>query len=308
MDGTPTRSCKNWQKFWRHAGMKWMEPACQHPNGRYTSSGKELVHRASTRKSGLSWHLSASGTWESTWTNSWSSHVRSLQLPYGQTLSCDPPLPGRWSWLSTLSWGRNVWRQPSREGEVHRAVCRMQRSRLEDMFLPSRGRLKRLHWKIHPLIREGSLHYQVQTEGGTQGTVWGGGAREFLAFAQKERCKVRQYLRVSSREWQGDTLLLPHHFERLWDQRSETSVKGGPQLMTLQLTPWHGQWCDRQGCPAGREYLCFQLSVNNHLLLQSYPVLMSFSYTVLHSYLSCYIAFNGSRWPCRYQNDPCKTF
>jgi len=70
-------------------------------------------------------------------------------------------------------------------------------------------------------------------------------------------------VRASNWEWTETSLLLPHHPEMFWDERGETFMKGGPQLMIPWLPHCHWQRCDSQKSPAGCKYLCLNLNLGS---------------------------------------------
>lgn len=71
-----------------------------------------------------------------------------------------------------------------------------------------------LHWKVPTTIPEGSWNYQAQAE-----------EAELLDLAQEKKPKVgKRIVRQATGGGRETSVLLPHHSEMFWDQRSETSV------------------------------------------------------------------------------------
>lgn len=152
---------KNWQRFWRNKGWNQTGPVRHPPNCTSALPAKGLMHKASTRGNVHHWHLDANGTWELTWTNSSSPH----QLPYSQTLSCDPSLPRQLSWQNSLYCVRKVWKQSSKKLYAE--------SLLENLLINFSN-----YWK------------SLGPGKGTQRTGWGGGELGAFGYAQKKRSKV----------------------------------------------------------------------------------------------------------------------
>ena len=102
---------------------------------------------------------------------------------------------------------------------------------------PCGGWLQGVYQNVHPAPPEERRSDWAKAEEGIQEIGRGGGKSQLLAVAEKEGHVLgkTRVLGVAAGAGRETSLPLLHHSEMFQEQWSETSMKGGSRLRTLQL-------------------------------------------------------------------------